>query len=263
MKVSINSSFPIGVAGACWYIDPGRFLTLSDRFLNKSIGLGHFERRYVSMKDFSFVHAAETNGEINWLIGECDFWDISAYSLACATLPNNLPLYLVFNDTLFTKHPWRMIASRLSGIRDNLASFSGPAISAEIHPSTDLLLIDSHNPSRHHLATFCLLLNNGGFQIFQRLLGKLPSSSNPEVIQGWIDECITAYPSLRSLLHVHLFGPRTPWSWKQNAPALIERKAVGVIFEYILSVELLASGMGIPINQGYGYRLRSLMGRHG
>lgn len=263
MVDSLVATAQIGVIGACWYLEPERFLTLTDRFLRNSIGSGHLERRFVSMKK-SFLKQDSKGGDaIAWLFSEGPFLDISAYALACATLPENLSLYLVFNDTLFTKHPWRLISHRLAGVRDSVASFSAPAASAEIHPSTDLLLIDSHNPSRRHLSTFCLLLNNAGFQIFRQLLGRLPSSSDSEVVQNWIRERIGEYPVLRSLLHVHLYGPRSPWSWKHNAPALLDRKAVTVIFEYILTVELLARGLGIPINQGFGYRFYSRFGRHG
>jgi hypothetical protein len=200
---------------------------------------------------------------MDWLVGGGPFMDISAYALACATLPGNLSLYLIFNDTLFTKHPWRLISHRLAGIRESLATFPVPAASAEAHPSTDLLLVDSNNSSRKHLSTFCLLLNNSGFKLFNQLLATLPASAEREIVQNWIDIQVAAYPALRSLLHVHLYGPRTPWSWKHNDPDLVQRKAVTVIFEYIFTAELLARGVGIPINQGLGYRLLSRLGRHG
>ena len=96
-----------------------------------------------------------------------------------------------------------------------------------------------------------------------QLLATLPASAEREIVQNWIDIQVAAYPALRSLLHVHLYGPRTPWSWKHNDPDLVQRKAVTVIFEYIFTAELLARGVGIPINQGLGYRLLSRLGRHG
>jgi hypothetical protein len=263
MTEFFDSTSPTGVIGACWYIKPDRFLTLSDRFTKQSIGSGFVKRCYVSMKESSFKQDNKAASAENWLVGEGHFLDISAYALACDSLPDDLPLYLVFNDTLFTKHPWRLISKRLAGIRDSIASFPAPAASAEVHPTTDLLIIDSHNPARHHLSTFCLLLNNGGFKIFQRLLNELPSSSSSEVVKDWIDTRLVVYPSLSALLHVHLYGPRTPWSWKQNAPALLQRKAVTVIFEYELTVKLLAAGIGVPFNRDLGYRLFSRLGRYG
>lgn len=252
----------IGIVGACWYLTPDRFLAYTDRFLTQSIGTGPVDRRYVAMKD-----PGQSGGlcldSSDWLKACGPFLDISAYALACADLPSDLPLYLIFNDTLFTRHPWRLISHRLAGIRDSLASFPLPVAAAEINPSTGLLLVDANNDTRRHLSTFCLLLNNGGFQLFNRLLTELPTSGDPEVVLAWIDDRVRVYPALKALLHVHLFGPRTPWSWRQNDAKLFHRKAVTVVFEYLFTVELLACGIGMPVNHDILYRFRAKLGRHG
>lgn len=252
-----------GVIGACWYLEPKRFLAYTDRFLKKSLGGSALERRFVAMKGTPTSCEGCVHVDSEWLTGNGAFLDISAYSSASATLPDTLPMYMIFNDTLFSRHPWRLIAHRLASVRESLVAFPAPAVAAEIHPSTDLLLVDPHNATRRHLSTFCLLLNNSGFQLLRRLLSQLPVSGDAEVVKAWIDDRVAAYPALASLLHVHLFGPRTPWSWKQNHAPLLYRKAVTVIFEYLFTVELLAGGMGMPINYGLEYRLRSKLGRHG
>lgn len=261
-----TASTHTGVIGACWYKTPDQFLAHTDRFLNQAIGTNPIERRFIAMKGASQLGGGYGRFGVDssdWLVGGGPFLDISAYALACATLPSNLPLYLIFNDTLFTRHPSRLISHRLAGLRDSLVAFTSPGAAAVVHPSTDLLLVDAHNISRHHLSTFCLLLNNSGFQIFQRLLAELPTSAEPEVIQAWINHQVTAYPALKALLHVHLFGPRTPWSWKHKDTKLFQRKAVTVIFEYLFTVKLLADGIGMPINHNLWYRLHSKLGRHG
>jgi hypothetical protein len=199
----------------------------------------------------------------DWLVGGGPFLDVSAYARGCSTLPDSLQLYLIFNDTLFTKHSWRLISRRLSRVRDSLSEFPTPAAAGEVHPSTDLLFADSHNSGRRHISTFCLLLNNGGFHLFRRLLSELPTSADAEVVQAWIEDRVAEYPALRALLHVHLFGPRTPWSWRQSHSSLISRKAVTVIFEYMFTVKLLSCGAGIPINHGLAYRFRSKLGHYG
>ena len=107
------------------------------------------------------------------------------------------------------------------------------------------------------------MLNNDGFNLFRQLLAELPASAERETVQNWIDTRVANYPALKALLHVHLYGPRTPWSWKHSHPELLQRKAVTVIFEYIFTAELLSAGIGMPINQGFGYRLLSRLGRHG
>lgn len=248
--------------GACWYLSPDRLLTHTDRFLAKAIGTASVDRRFVAMKNASQLGGRSVDSS-DWIVGSGPFLDISAYALACAALPSNLPLYLVFNDTLFTRHPWRLISHRFAGLRDSLATYSSAAAAAVVHPSTGVLLVDTHNATRRHLSTFCLLLNNSAFQIFNRLLAELPTSADPRVVQFWIEDRCTAYPALKALLHVHLLGPRTPWSWKQLDASLYQRKAVTVIFEYLFTVELLAQGIGMPINYNLWYRLRAKLGRHG
>lgn len=251
----------VGVVGACWYLPPGQFLKSTDRFLVEAVGAFPAERQFVAMK--GALSGGRELRASEWLLGGGPFLDISAYASGCARLPDDLPLYLIFNDTLFTRHPWRMIARRLAGIRDSLTAYLAPAAAAEVHPSTDLLLSDAANASRRHLSTFCVLLNNQGFRIFRELLGDLPASADIDTVNAWIDARVAAFPALKALLHVHLFGPRTPWSWKQNHAELIQRKAVTVVFEYMFTAKLLAGGMGMPINHGIEYRLRSRLGRHG
>nr|WP_297526140.1 hypothetical protein [uncultured Roseateles sp.] len=251
----------VGVAGACYYLPIERFLATTDRFVEKVTGDCVAERRFIAMKDT--VSAAHHANATRWLSGHGPFLDISAYAMACADLPDTLPLYLVFNDTLFTRHAWRLASRRLARVRESLAAFGKPAAAAEVHPSTDLLLLDAHNPTRRHLSTFCLMLNNSGFRLLRRLLTTLPESDDHATVQAWIDARMNEYPALAPLLHVHLTGPRSPWSWKQDAADLLQRKAVTVIFEYLFTVELLSRGVGMPINNGFGYRLAARLGRHG
>ena len=260
---TLRTPSPVGVVGACWYLPPERFASSTNQFLERALGHCETERRFVAMKGVSPDPDRQASAGLQWLTGHGPFLDISAYATGCAALPGNLSLYMVFNDTLFARHAWRLISRRLSTVRDSLATYPDPAAAAEVHPSTDLLLDDPHNSNRRHLSTFCLLLNNRAFHTLRRLLSALPSSEDPVGIQEWIDARMAAYPALKALLHVHLFGPRSPWSWKQDAPAVVQRKAVTVIFEYMFTAELLTAGIGMPINLGLGYRVRSRLGRHG
>lgn len=261
---SVVKTTGTGVVGACWYLTPERFRERCDVFVNAAVG-GFVHRRIVAMK--GGVPAAAESAAADWIDGGGHFLDVSAYARAAAQLPGDLPLYLILNDTLFERHPWRLISRRLALVRDNLAALPSAAAAAEVHPSTDLLMIDAHNPTRRHLSTFCLLLNNAGFRLFCSLLSELPKSADPELVDGWIASRTQAYPALRALLHVHLDGPTSPWSWKSKAAVsdreLLRRKAVTVIFEYLFTVRLLAEGVGMPINQGLAYRVQARMGRHG
>lgn len=255
-----------GVVGACWYLTPERFSERCDQFVTAVID-GAVQRRFVAMKGRLPTTAAADGRAAEWLSGGGPFLDVSAYASAATQLPDDLPLYLILNDTLFEHHPWRLISRRLAQVRDSLAALPSVAAAAEVHPSTDLLLLDAHNPTRRHLSTFCLLLNNAGFRLFRRVLSELPTSAEPEFVDDWIASQTQTYPSLRLLLHVHLSGPASPWSWKAGAAAgdraLLRRKAVTVIFEYLFTVELLANGAGMPINHGLSYRILARMGRYG
>lgn len=256
-----------GIVGACWYLTPERFQERCERFAVTVIG-GVTKCSFVAMKGDAPSQLFKGGVEANWLsLDGKPFLDISAFAVGAASLPNDLPLYLILNDTLFERHAWRLISRRLAQVRDSLAAFPSAAAAGEVHPSTDLLMLDVQNLTRSHLSTFCLLLNNAGFQLFRELLSELPNSVDTDAVDSWIESQQAAYPALRPLLHVHLYGPTSPWSWKGGAvpddEGILRRKAVTVIFEYLFTVRLLTQGVGIPINQGLAYRLKARLGRHG
>jgi hypothetical protein len=251
----------LAVVGACYYIPPKLFPGLVERFV-KLLGPGieWVDYRYAQMQtsgDDTNAHAREDH----WVMAQGDFLDISAYASAADNI-EDCDLYLVMNDTLFTKHYWQGFAHGVSPSLQSLASMPAPAAVGEIHPSTDLLLLDLSNPTRKHLSTFCFVLNRRGFELFQSLLRSLPPDGSDELIQDWLEQQIQSHPALGLLLHVHLFGPRNPWSWRslgQNTRSrLLLRKAVTVTFEYLFSVRLLQEiGMIMPINCRISYRIRS------
>lgn len=249
----------VALIGACYYTSPEQFARLTSSFTGDLLQDHGLARQcLVSMR--TPVQGPTGLGDTtSWVSCQGRFLDISAYKSA-ADVVGSHDLYVVLNDTLFTKHPWRPMAARLRALIPSLAAIEEPAAAGEVHPSTDLLMVDSRNPTRRHLSTFCFLLNRAGFQTFQRLARQLPDNDSISVVRAWLDELCAAHTPLKHLLHVHLFGPVSPWSWKgrlnQAPEELILRKAVTVAFEYLLSEEILhRQGLVMPVNYGLKYRL--------
>lgn len=259
-----ESKMKAGIIGACWYLKPDRFEKMADHFARSVLGEAVFDNKiWISMRGNLDVPAGDS-----WRCREGDFLDISAYAIAANEVPSNLPLYLVFNDTLFLHHPRKLIAHNLSALSHSISAAKAPSVAGNVHPSTDLLLVDAQNITRSHISTFCILMNARAFDVFRRLLSDLPINSSFESIQSWLDEHVASYPALGPLLHVHLLGPDTPWSWSSRKFAirdstLLLRKAVTVVFEYLFTIELLKIGFAMPINCDIGYKIRSRLGRFG
>lgn len=249
----------IALIGACYYTSPADFARLTSAFAQILLqGHAPASQCLVSMR--APVDQAVAQPGTTWVPCQGNFLDISAYASAVDVVGSH-DLYVVLNDTLFTKHPWRPMAQRLRALIPSLVTIDEPAAAGEVHPSTDLLMVDTRNPTRRHLSTFCFLLNRAGFETLQGLTRQLPADDSSSAVRAWLDDLCAAHTPLKHLLHVHLFGPVSPWSWKGRLnPAtpdgLILRKAVTVAFEYLLSEEILhRQGLVMPINYGLKYRL--------
>ncbi|SDP57228.1 hypothetical protein SAMN04488595_11236 [Ralstonia sp. 25mfcol4.1] len=250
----------VALIGACYYTSPAEFARLTSSFAEILMQDGGFSRQCLVSMRAPVEAAVEPVGATSWVPCKGRFFDISAYASAL-DIAGDHDLYVVLNDTLFTKHAWRPLAQRLSALMPSLAAVDEPAAAGEVHPSTDLLMVDARNPTRRHLSTFCFLLNRAGFETMWDLSRQLPSDAESGTVRAWLDQLCSAHTPLKHLLHVHLFGPVSPWSWKgrlnpSTPEDLILRKAVTVAFEYLLSETLLQrQGLVMPVNYGFKYRL--------
>ncbi len=250
----------VAVIGACYYTSASRFSKVTGSFLRGLLPDNCAAEEYLVSMRSPVPTAAEQEGGASWITSTGRYLDISAYASAASVIDGH-DLYLILNDTLFTKHPWRLIAKRLRAMIPSLAAIGEPAAAGEIHPSTDLLLLDSRNPTRRHLSTFCFLLNQAGFAVFKQLVDTLPGSESNDDVRNWLSDHAGKHAPLKHLLHVHLTGPASPWSWKGRlndgvSEDLLLSKAVTVAFEYLLSEQLLRhGGLVMPINIGLNYRV--------
>lgn len=253
----------IAVIGACYYMPPSRFSKVVAAFVRNLLPPhSSVQKCYVGMRSTESAPAVGNEESALWIGSSGHFLDISAYASAAAVVGNH-DLYLVLNDTLFAKHPWHLISKSLGALIPSLAAISEPAAAGVVHPTTDLLLVDTRNPTRRHLSTFCFLLNPAGFAVFRELADTLPTDGSNEGIRDWLRAHGEAHVPLKHLLHVHLTGPVSPWSWKGRLGAgvseeLVLRKAVTVAFEYLFSEQMLRlGGLVMPINLGLTYRMRA------
>ncbi|MGY2487099.1 hypothetical protein [Cupriavidus sp. CP313] len=250
----------VAIIGACYYTSPSQFSKVTSEFVDNLL-LDHAaaSKCFVSMRP-SVPLPVEPGDKASWIHSTGKYLDISAYASAASVVGDH-DLYLILNDTLFAKHPWRMMARRLGALVPSLTAIREPAAAGEVHPSTDLLLLDVRNPTRRHLSTFCFLLNRAGFDVFQQLARTLPGDDSNLSVRRWLDDHADQHVALKHMLHVHLTGPVSPWSWKGRvngnvAEDLLLRKAVTVAFEYLFSEQVLRrGGLVMPMNIGLKYRV--------
>jgi len=264
MQAEPRNSTRIQLVGACFYMPPATFSRrLSD--LNAKFAL---EAGAVQSTCVAIDNPERRIGEVptEWLTSQGEFLDMSAYGTAVAG-PADDRITVFINDTLFLRHPWRLMAARIGKLLPSLADAPYPAAAGEIHPTTDTMYTDQCNPQRRHLSTFCFAVNGKALRIFQEVIRDTPCDGSSTSIRRWIDRQVKDYPALEKLLHIHLFGPDSFWTWQPKTrgkvdQSLLLRKAVTVIMEYRFSADLIrAGGMIMPVNIGLRYRVSKRLAR--
>jgi len=252
----------IEVIGACYYLPPSAMHAKLREFaaiLGKTSDAVSIHA--VAMKRLPPSGNEAEQTAVQWHTSNGPFLDMSAYRRGLACAPRDRVCVLV-NDTLFTRHPWRRVAKSLADALPVIASAPVPAAAGEVHPSTDLLTTDRHNPSRKHLTTFCFALNAAARTELDAILETLPLDNSRADVKAWLERHASRYPALTALIYVHLRAPANPWSWKQRAAemteSLLDSKAVTVAVEYLLTLSLLKhNGFVVPINASLTYRIAS------
>lgn len=255
-----NADGRIAVIGACYYTSPEAMNDFAKAFVGDLLPRDcTSQTRLVAMRPAQDIKTCSGD---TWIHSTGNYLDISAFATGAAHI-QKADAYVMFNDTLFTKHAWRQMGKRLQPLLATLAEHSAPAAAGEVHPSTDLILVDQKNPTRRHLSTFCTALNQAGFDLFRHIVATLPQQGTNDEMRQWLNDHCRSHVALKHLLHIHLLGPINPWTWKGkvkgNVPEnLLLRKAIGVSVEYLLSERILSSGGVImPVNTSLGYRIQS------
>ena len=245
----------IRVIGVCYYLRLKEFERRVDSFI-ANLGWGiSVDRVFLSIRHDQVADIKP------WIMPRGNLLDISAYATG-ADITTSFDLYIFLNDTLFLRHPWKTLALRFASLRCALASAPKPSAVGEVHTSTDLLMLDTENPTRAHLSTFCFMLNRSAFMILGEIVQTLPNGNSTDSMMNWLNGFTLNNSAIKNLLYVHLTARATPWSWKglTKLPPqdLILRKKVTVLFEYLLTTRILQSGgFVMPVNYGVLYRIRA------
>lgn len=234
---------------------------MSDAFIEK-LGIGcEITKHFVLMRE-----SKDLGGEIEfaaekWQLFNGSALDFSAYS--APNTSNSADIYIYYNDTLFIKHPWKLLANRMSKLLSTVKTANFSMGLGVIHPTTPFLMKDENNPYRRHMQTFCFALNQDAQDEFKKILTAIPVDRSAD-LSDWIKKVITKYPVLAKLLHIHLFSPNNPWSWQplnssllnENKESLLLKKAISVALEYELSATIInENGIILPLNWDDKYRL--------
>ena len=256
MPLNEQKVIHLHVIAVCYYLSIKEFEQSVERFISNL----NYENTYVT-KNFLSIRENQKCNVSPWIPSLGDLLDMSAYSTG-AMVVSDADCYLLLNDTLFSRNPWRMISRRFADLIFALNAATKASAVGLIHKSTDILMLDYQNPSRHHLSTFCFMLNRQAFQIFKEITQTLPCASSIDTISIWVNENIKGNDALNNLLYVHLSGSKTLWTWaglkKNSSNDLVLKKQATVIIEYLLTSKILQSGGFImPVNIGLIYKLRA------
>lgn len=248
-----NRKIKLSVVIARYYLDHKKLEYITNKFLENLDS-----NNYVIEKDIIFVDlknedkASKENSKYCWKDKEPYFFDFSAYQEIKKTSDSDLFLYI--NDTLFIKHPWKVITNKIRNLFQTLASIDDPAAIGIVYPYSEALMIDSKNPNLKHMTTFCFVLNKAANKIFNGIMESLDECMNKE---DWVMNKINSNRFISYLLNIHLYGPISPWSWKNNnnfPDNILLSKAISVILEYELNQSILnANGLIIPIPRNFKY----------
>jgi hypothetical protein len=179
-----------------------------------------------------------------------DSMDMAGYELALNKAPVGV-VYLMINDTIFNKHPYRMISLRLRKIVNLISECPTPCVGGVINPSTDVLF-NEMSPKKH-VSTFLMMLNKKGADaVKNEFLHNKSHGANGDEFEN--------YQQSDLLVWIHLNAPRNPWSWNvkeslKKDSDLLRKKSKAVVLEQAITDAIFnKGGMVVPINYGLGFK---------
>ena len=263
-----KNNITISIVIARYYINHAKLEKLVNVFLsslNKNV-----EIEKINFIDLNSKASKNKNSVLvyNWIKIEPTFFDFSAFVEMDSSSDSDLYLYI--NDTVFIRHPWKVIAKNIMKTLNTINSLNFPVASGLVYPYSEVLINDTENPSLQHITTHCFILNKEANVIFKNLLSFLPDKEDDDKITAWIESKVSSSAFIDFMLNIHLYGPISPWTWNKKEKTVSKKvlngKAVSVILEYSLNNEILNSnGLIIPIPRDFKYnfyqKVQSLLGR--
>lgn len=183
-----------------------------------------------------------------------EFNDFSSYMQACRELVgsdrehSDGGAYVFLNDTLFTRHPSRLLLRLLARTLSTVRSSEFPVLTGRADSYRTLLQTSPFAPGLdQYVSTFLFATNRAGVDLLhglftaQRTLDMMRSAASLE--RGAIPEKFFAF------LQLHMTSEETRFSWpgvKSGSDA--GRKAVCVLLEHLLSAHFFEKGFICPLN---------------
>jgi len=262
-----NDNIKISLVVARYYLPHIKLEKLISKFIKKFIN-----KNFIDVKNIKFIDLRSETVDLKnllsfeWMDKEPDFLDFSAYQEI--KIDGKQDLFLYINDTIFIKHPWKLIGQKLKSLIPTLSVIENPSAIGIVYPYSEALTIDKVNPTMKHITTFCFLLNKSANEIFKGKLNSLPKTESGVI--EWINDRVNSNLFVDYLMNIHIFGPISPWRWKRGntnfSKKTLHAKAISVILEYELNASILnSSGIIIPISRDFKYlifqKIQSMIGK--
>ena len=181
------------------------------------------------------------------------FFDFSVYfNNLKINKDEKIDVYIFLNDTLFIKHPWKILLKKLLS---QLPLISKIPTAAAVGPVDAMgILLDKNNlVNEKHLSTFLFALNKEGAKIFNQIGSEITQISIGD--QSWANLKIADDILLNITINSHLKIVDSIYAWpglkNNHSESTLFSKLICVVAEYEFSKKLLSSpGFIIPINNG-------------
>jgi hypothetical protein len=183
-----------------------------------------------------------------------DFNDFSSYMRACDDFVLGVgdvsaSCYVFLNDTLFTRHPWRVLLRLLQRMQSTITAselpiLCGQAGSYRMLMQTSPFAVGLNN----YISTFLFATNRPGV----RLLAQLFNSADCRLMLGAVREPDPRGPipgKLRGLLQLQLGSHANLYSWRGDKSGdAVPRKASCIVLEHYVSAMFFEHGFLYPLN---------------
>lgn len=183
-----------------------------------------------------------------------DFNDFSAYIAACRDLVEQQEIrkrgtaYIFINDTLFARHPGRLLLRLLRRVVPTVSRSEAPLLCGKADSYRVLLQTSPFSPGLdRYVSTFLFGTNGPGIEL---LHGLFTSEETRDMMRGAAQFHSESIPPKFVALLRHNFLSGDPLlSWHGiNGSNDIGRKAVCVLLEHLMSARFFEAGFIMPIN---------------
>jgi hypothetical protein len=247
-RTSASSQFEYELILCCNYIEPKDIVSRAQLLFKDASAVN------LRVYSTNVNHKMLSQPGITFNLVENEWNDFTGYKIACQQIvqeereSDGGKVYVFLNDTLFSKHPAKLLLHLIRKAASTIRSATLPILVGRADSYSTLLQTSPFAPGLdQYISTFLFATNREGVETLQQLFGSaktIPmmlnaSSPNPEVLPE----------KFHAFIRMHLNSEGSHFSWNGNRDGdALKRKAGGVVLEHLISAEFYNRGFIFPVN---------------